>query len=167
MMARWQSILAWLGHHGPALQAAMGVLTVLLALAALVGVKVQIDSSRQLQQEQSARDIYREFLNLSVSRPDLAVPDACTPMSRQARVSYDHYVDYMLYTTEQLLEASPDWESTALDHFDAHGPRLCAMRALASYPPAVVGLIRRFQADACPVTPPACAETRATAAGSR
>lgn len=156
MSAPRTSFTEWLEQHSKAIQAAAGILTVLLALAALVGVKVQIDASRQLQQEQSARDIYREFLNLSIGRPELAVPDACTPMTPTVQVAYDHYVDYMLYTTEQLIEASLDWEATALDHFEPHAARLCAMRDFETYPDAVATLVQRFQVDSCPAARPAC-----------
>ena len=70
-------MFGWLESNSRALQALAGLITALLALLALIGVKWQIDASFDSQREQSARDIYREFLNLSISNPEFADPDYC------------------------------------------------------------------------------------------
>ena len=68
----------WLERNAKALQAVAAIVTAFAALAALIGIKVQIDANMKQQQVQSARDIYREFLNLSISKPEFAQPDYCT-----------------------------------------------------------------------------------------
>jgi hypothetical protein len=62
----------------------------------LIGIKVQIDANARQQQEQSARDIYREFLNLSISKPEFADPDYCAIKGRSNAGAYENYVEYML-----------------------------------------------------------------------
>ncbi len=64
----------WLEQHAKALQALGVIVTMLAAVAALVGIKVQIDASARQAREQSARDIYREYLNLSIARPGICRP---------------------------------------------------------------------------------------------
>ena len=53
------------------------VLVAVFALAALIGVKLQVDATSQLQKEQAAREIYSEFLALSVRQPALAAGGYC------------------------------------------------------------------------------------------
>ena len=65
----------WLSRNSSALQALAAVFTVLIAVVALIGVKVQVDASYRVQREQSAKEIYRELLNLSIANPDLTEPN--------------------------------------------------------------------------------------------
>ena len=70
-----RSLFGWFKKHGQMAQVLASIVTALVALAALIGVKVQIDAAARSQQEQSAREIYREFLNLSIGNPQFAEPD--------------------------------------------------------------------------------------------
>ncbi len=47
----------WLEQHAKALQALGVIVTMLAVVAALIGIKVQIDASARQAREQSARDI--------------------------------------------------------------------------------------------------------------
>lgn len=148
--------MQWLKRNAAALQAGGAVITALAALAALIGVKVQIDASAQLQREQAARDIYREFLSLSISRTDLADPDYCALAASDRAVAYENYVEYLLYTSEQMLASSSQWEATLIDHLDAHREMLCRPADWSDDSSAVQSLIKRYQAARCKGFVPAC-----------
>jgi hypothetical protein len=147
----------WLEEHAQALQGCAAAVTALAAVAALIGVKVQIDASAQLQREQSARDIYREYLNLSISKPEFADPDYCALKDSANAVAYEDYVEYLLYTAEQTVSASPDWEPTMMDSLARHRDYLCGQNDLHAGAPEIRDLIRRFRAQSCgALTRPAC-----------
>lgn len=139
----------WFQDRAPALQAMMAVLTALLAAAALLGVKAQIDASERVQQEQSARDIYREFLNLSISRPELADPDYCALKDTPAEPAYEHYVEYMLYTAEQALAADEEWRNVFAGRLKMHATYICAVDDWDGYDSGVQTLIQAFKAKEC------------------
>ena len=146
---------AWLETHGKAIQALAAFVTMVAAVAALIGVKVQIDANARQQREQSARDIYREFLNLSIANPGLADPDYCGLRAEGKGTVYENYVEYLLYTGEQVIAADRGWEPTMDEHMLAHEQYLCAGRDWSGDSAEVRGLITRFQARHCrkPVAP--------------
>jgi hypothetical protein len=144
-----KKLFKWLDAHAKALQSLGVLFTALMAIVALVGVKYQVDASARLQREQSARDIYREFLNLSISRPELADPDYCAIKESPQASAYFNYVDYLLYTSEQMLAASPDWEPTLNDHLAQHSAYLCTMPEAPDYPADVSAMLDRFRAKNC------------------
>lgn len=154
-MAR-SSILSWFDKHGAAIQGLGAITTALIALAALVGVKMQIDAAARTQQEQSARDIYREFLNLSISKPEFAEPDYCAIKASPQASAYQNYVDYLLYTSEQMLSVSPDWEPALEEHLAAHEQYMCSVTDWSRYPENVEAMINRFRAKACKAPPEVC-----------
>jgi len=145
----------WLEQHAKAVQALAAIVTMLAAVAALIGVKVQIDASAQQAREQSARDIYREFLSLSIARPELSEPDHCAISGSPMEVAYENYLEYTLYTAEQLRSVSPDWDATMLDHLAAHRAALCAPGDWSDDTAAVRALLAQFKASQCaePVEP--------------
>jgi hypothetical protein len=57
-------------RHANGVQAIAAIMTAVIALSALIGAKFQIYASAKVQPAQSARDLYREFLQLSVSKPN-------------------------------------------------------------------------------------------------
>ena len=132
-MAR-SSLLAWFDKHGAAIQGIGAIATAFIALAALVGVKMQIDAGARTQQEQSARDIYREFLNLSISKPEFAEPNYCALKDSTQASAYENYVDYLLYASEQMLSVSPDWEPALNEHLAAHRDYVCGIKDWSGYP---------------------------------
>jgi hypothetical protein len=148
----------WLEQHAKSLGAAAAVVTMLAAVVALIGVKVQIDASARQAREQSARDIYREFLNLSIARPELADPDYCAITGSAQEVAYENYLEYALYTAEQLGTVSSEWDATMLDHLTAHRAALCAGGDWQDDSAGVRRLITQFRAKECkqPIEP--CAE---------
>ena len=151
-------MMAWLKRNKDAVQALGTIVTALAALAALIGVKLQIDASALQQREQSAREIYREFLSLSISRPELAEPDYCAIRGSAGEAAYDSYLEYLLYTSEQLLSVSSDWEATFSDHLGAHREALCSRDDWSDDTREVQALISRFRAKQCAGFVSECAE---------
>lgn len=149
---------SWISERAAALQAVMATLTLAVALLALLGVKWQIDASERLQQEQSARDIYREFLSLSISRPELAEPEDVCSLDAAQRASYGSYVEYMLYTAEQAISADDSWKPVFTERLTGHEQYICALSDLSTYEAAVRTLIAEFKAKACTQIKP-CEQT--------
>ena len=139
----------WLEANAKAIQAFAGLVTMLVAIAALIGVKVQIDAGARQAREQSARDIYREFLNLSIGKPEFADPDFCAIKDGPNLGAYENYVEYMLYTGDQLLSVSPTWEATMAEHLAQHREYLCTQTDWSDDSPQIQTLMRRFQGEQC------------------
>ena len=124
-------------------------MTVLIALGALVGVKLQIEASERLQKEQSARDIYREYLTISISRPVFARPDYCAIIGSENEAAYENYVEHLLYTAEQAIGTDPDWEPVFQRELDNHALYVCRADDWSEYSEDVRRLIGSFKARAC------------------
>jgi hypothetical protein len=150
------SLLSWFDKHGAAIQGIGTIMTGLIALAALIGVKMQIDAAARTQQEQSARDIYREFLNLSISKPEFSEPDYCAIVKGPQASAYKNYVDYLLYTSEQMLSVSPEWSPALTEHLAAHEDYLCSVSDWSGYPDNVRAMVESFRAKACKTPHPPC-----------
>lgn len=147
-MAR-HSFIGWFDKHGNAVQGMATITTALIALAALIGIKVQIDASAHNQQVQSARDIYREFLSLSISKPEFAQPDYCAIKGGPQDTAYKNYVEYLLYTSEQILSVSPEWDGALTEHLAAHEQYLCSVPDWSDYPATVRTIVARVKIKAC------------------
>ena len=141
----------WLSRNSSALQALAAVFTVLIAVVALIGVKVQVDASYRVQREQSAKEIYRELLNLSIANPDLTEPNYCALKQTPRYPAYESYVDYLLYTAEQVIDMDPSWSTTMEQHLQAHADYLCSRHEDGGNPPAVEALLTSFKGRACKV----------------
>jgi hypothetical protein len=150
------SLVDWFDRHGNVVQGIAAMATALIALSALIGVKVQIDAAARTQQEQSARDIYREFLSLSISKPEFSEPDYCAIKGSPQEAAYKNYVDYVLYTSEQMLSVSPEWDGALSEHLAAHEQYLCGVPDWSSYPENVRKLITRVKSKACAKTVTSC-----------
>lgn len=150
-------LIAWFDTHGNALQGIGSMVTVMLAAGALIGVKVQIDAAARIQQEQSARDIYREFLNLSISKPEFADPDYCAIKGGPQDAAYQNYVEYLLYTSEQMLDVLPEWEPALLGQLDVHNQFICGTSEWSGYSAPVQRLIKDVQAKSCTKAVAVCA----------
>lgn len=155
-MADGKGMGDWFERHGSLIQGLASIAAVLVAVAALIGVKVQIDAAAQLQQEQSARDIYREYLNLSIGKPEFADPDYCAIKGSAQDSAYRNYVDYMLYTSEQLLAVSPEWEGAMAEHWASHAAYLCGQSDWSEYPDTVREMMSRTRPKMCSPMPPTC-----------
>lgn len=151
-------MLRLLDRHANAIQSAGAVVTALAALAAVVFVPWQIAANERSSRAQAAREIYREFLSISIQRPELAVRDYCTLSDPIQRAAYESYVDYLLYTAEQVLDLNPaDWEGAIAARLATHMSYLCRFDSddLALLAPAVGQLVQQVAQD-CPM-PPSCA----------
>jgi hypothetical protein len=147
-MAR-PSLTGWFDKHINAVQGIAALVTALIALSALIGVKAQIDAAARAQQEQSARDIYREFLSLSINKPEFSDPNYCVIKGSSQEAAYKNYVDYLLYTAEQMLSVAPQWESALIEHLGAHEHYLCSVSDWSGYPDSVIALITKVKGKAC------------------
>lgn len=146
--------MEFLNRNAPAIQAISAIATVVIAVGALLGVKYQVDSTDAIQRQQSARDIYREFLNLSISNPDLAQPDVCALEKSPRAAAYDAYVEYLLYTSEQLLAVDASFQPTLEQTLLPHAKAVCVIENDGSYSPDVVNLLSVFKTKHCAnVTP--------------
>ena len=141
-------------EHAPALEAIAAMITALVAVIALFGVKWQLDANAALQAEQSARDIYRAHLALSITHPEFAEPDVCTLLTSPKRPAYEAYVAHALYTSEQVLDAQPGWYSSVIDLLEPHAPYLCSSADWSGYTDAVDTLILTLQKTYCTTAPP-------------
>ncbi len=147
---------SWLLKNAKLLQSVGVIVTLLAAVAALVGVKMQIDASARQAKEQSARDIYRELLSLSIARPELSAPNYCAIVGTLTESAYENFLEYTLYTAEQLNSVSSDWDATMLDHLSAHRQALCADGDWDDDTRGVRELIGKFRAEQCRAPVEAC-----------
>jgi hypothetical protein len=147
--------MPFLNRNAGAVQAIASILTVILALAALIGVKWQIDAADRIQRAQSARDIYREYLSTAMNKPEFAKPDYCKIADTPQEVGYEHFVEYMLYTAEQTIAVDADWADTFSHTFKGHAQYICTLDNKSGYADSVANLIRTFQTENCK-TVPAC-----------
>lgn len=102
------------------------IATAFAALTALVVIPYQASVADRIQRDQTAREIYREFLNLTVQKPELATADYCTLKEPDQIAAYSAYVDYLLYTAEQMIATSPEWRGPMSGYMGAHTDYLCS-----------------------------------------
>ncbi|MEM9581460.1 MAG: hypothetical protein AAF891_12320, partial [Pseudomonadota bacterium] len=142
--------MSWMSRNAQTIEAFAAILTACVALAALIAIPMQIRAAAKLQAEQSARDIYRGFIALSVEKPQLASPDYCALQQSEAtQTSYAYYVEYMLYTAEQVIDMNADWVPIMVGYFDDHRELICAKQDLSGYEDVLGKLITSFQQDSC------------------
>jgi hypothetical protein len=125
MAHKIQRFWTWLGKNHQSIQASAAILAALLAVATIAGVKWQMDAAAWLQKEQSARDIYREYLNISISRPEFAQPDYCALSESPQFAAYESYVAYLLYAGEQVLVLGDGWSGVMQGEMERHTAYLC------------------------------------------
>ena len=143
-----------ISKNAEAIQAIAGFLTFLVALGALIGIKFQLDGARILAQEQSARDIYREFLSLSIAQPQFSKPDYCAIVGTPQETAYENYVDYMLYTAEQNIDADLDWKPVFTEVFANHNQYLCSVDIAANLSDETKYFIKEYKARTCAAIKP-------------
>jgi hypothetical protein len=146
--------MSWLARNSPQIEAA-AALTALVAVAALIGVKWQLDKADRLSRLQSARDSYRGHLALAVSVPEMAQPaDGCALLAGPRSAAYQAFVDHLLYSAEQSLSTESGRDDVFLDQLAWHQDYLWAHNAPLGDTPEVASLISRFRIDACTAAPP-------------
>lgn len=116
----------WLTRNAEPLQAAGAIATAFAALTALVVIPYQVAQADRIQRDQTAREIYREFLNLTVQKPELANADYCALKGKNQSTAYAAYVEYLLYTAEQMIDTSPDWRGPMASYLGDHVTYLCS-----------------------------------------
>lgn len=133
------------------LQNASAVITALAAVLALIVIPWQLREAERLQQAQSARDMYRDFLNLTVQKPEVAATDWCAVTEVRQRIAYEAYVDHLLYTAEQVLSVSADWRGPMQAQLQRHSAYLCNWTEadLADFSDGLVSLLGTVR-QACP-----------------
>lgn len=140
----------WLGKNHQSIQASAAILAAFLAIATIVGVKWQMDAAARLQKEQSARDIYREYLNISISRPEFAQPDYCALSESPQFAAYESYVAYLLYAGEQVLVLGDGWSGVMQGEMERHAAYLCSTDYQPTdYDPAVAAVVQRVRGEQC------------------
>ncbi|TRW96620.1 hypothetical protein FNJ84_11070 [Paracoccus sp. M683] len=146
--------MTWLARHAQSIQAGSAILTAIVALAALIGVKVQLDQADRVQREQSAREAYRAHLSLAASMPDFAQPqDACRLLVSGQGGAYVAFVDHLLYSAEQMLAISEGWQRSFLDELAVHRDYLCMAEGPAGETEEMHALLSQFRNTACPTDP--------------
>ncbi|WP_371223730.1 hypothetical protein [Roseovarius sp. 2305UL8-3] len=125
----------------------------MIALLALVGVKLQIDSATELADQHSAREIYRGFLQLSIENPQHAQPQSCTGITGPDNPGYEAYLDYLLYTAEQVIALDPAWDPVMENWLQRHSRQLCSIDDLGVDTPQVAALITRLRDQHCADAP--------------
>lgn len=116
----------WMGRNAEPLQGLGALVTALAALAAIVIIPVQISAADRIQRDQTAREIYREFLNLTVQKPELAEANFCALTDEKTRIAYGAYVEYLLYTAEQMIGSDEGWREPMAEYMADHMPYLCS-----------------------------------------
>lgn len=146
--------MGWFRDNTAQIEAGAAAITALVAVAALVGVKLQLDAADEIQRAQSARDAYRAHLALAVAHPGFAEPaNACALITSQNGAAYAAFVDHLLYSAEQMLTVDPSWETTFAEELEPHRAYICSSVATISYDAAMEPFIARFLADGCDEVP--------------
>ncbi len=141
---------AWLGTNHQSIQALAAILAGILAVGTVIGVKWQIDASARLQKEQSARDIYREYLNISMSRPEFAAPDFCKIAASPQYPAYESYITYIMYTAEQVFALGNGWDAVMQAEMEPHAGYFCSPDYIADeYDPKVRELAEYVRRKQC------------------
>lgn len=143
--------MTWLARNAPSIEAVAATVTALVAVAALIGVKFQLDEADRLQKAQSAREAYRAHLALAATLPQFAQPaDACELIHSNQAGAYISFVDHLLYSAEQMLDVSEGWEETFLAQLTAHSDYICAEGGPTGETEDTARLISRFKGLSCP-----------------
>src|SRR5262245_31610380 len=82
------------------------IASAVVSLLALGAIYLQVQANFKMSRENSARDIYRGYLQMAVQHPRLAYPEsaaAVAAMPRDEKARYGWFVSYLLYTCEQIL----------------------------------------------------------------
>ncbi len=145
--------MRWLKQNAPSIEAAAALITALVAVAAIIGVKMQIDANADQQAAQSARDIFREHLTLSIANPQFSEPDVCTLIASDQRPAYAAYVEHLLYTSEQILATQTDWDDAITERLAPHIDYFCSTDGWNGYTQPVTDLIALTRIDHCSAEP--------------
>lgn len=145
--------MSWLSRHSSAIQTVSAAATALIAVAALVGVKLQLDGADRVQREQSAREAYRSHLALATGLPAFAAPlDGCALIASEQEGAYVAFVDHLLYSAEQMLSVTDGWDRSFREELLPHRDYLCSAAAPKGETDEMIALLAQFRADECAPT---------------
>jgi hypothetical protein len=143
----------WLRDNNEPLQGMGAAITAVAALAALIVIPWQINAADDITRAQTAREIYREFVGLTVQKPELANANFCTIKDDNTKTAYAAYMEYMLYTAEQVMDTSPDdWRDPMAGYLQDHMPFLCAFPQWDAHAESVVDIITELRLGCAEVT---------------
>ena len=146
--------MAWFSRNASAIEAASALITALVAVMALVGVKLQIDAAHQQTLEQGARDLYREHLTHTMQNPQFSDPGTCPAFSEDAQAAYGAYVTHLIYTAEETIAADPTWEPVMAEALSPHAAFLCTQLGTdASLTAPVNAMLREIALTDCAQLP--------------
>ncbi|CAN7298559.1 hypothetical protein LJR030_002680 [Rhizobium sp. LjRoot30] len=139
----------WLERNFERIGAIGAMTTALAALVALIVIPLQIRSADIIQRDQTAREIYREFLSLTVQKPELASGHYCAMKDENQRIAYEGYVDYLFYTAEQMIESGPEWKGPMAAYFNDHLEFICQSANRERFTQSVAAIVAVLQSQ-CP-----------------
>lgn len=118
-------------------------------------IPLQIGSADLIQRDQTAREIYREFLNLTVQKPELTSGRYCAMEDETQRIAYEAYVDYLFYTAEQMIGSDPEWKTPMSSYFQDHLEFICSRENNGRFTQGVAAIAATFrsqcaQVQSCP-----------------
>jgi hypothetical protein len=141
------------------------IASAVVSLLALGAIYLQVQANFKRERENSAREIYRGYLQMAVQHPQLAYPEnaaAIAAMGREDKARYGWFVSYLLYTCEQILATFPEdrgWWLTCQEQVAYHAPYICTSvikHELDHYDEIMRELIRQVakssSADECKTT---------------
>jgi hypothetical protein len=147
-------MIDWLKRNASAVEAGSALATAVVAIAALVGVKLQIDASDRAQALQSARSAYLAQQALSVQYPKFANPeDACALLASPDGAAYEAYVTHLLFTAEQTLAVQTGWERTFDYEMQPHATYICGNLEQINATAELHELMGSFAAAHCAAVP--------------
>jgi hypothetical protein len=103
--------------------AAGTLVTAVVAVAAFILAKKQLESGRALRDETDAQDSFRDYLRVAVEHPTLASGKPAP----EDEAKYRWFVTYMLAALEKIQDALPgdaEWEKTIVEAISHHAPYL-------------------------------------------
>ena len=142
--------MSWLSRNAESIEAIGAAVTALVAVAALIGVKYQLDAADRVQKAQSARQAYSSHLALGVAHPELAQPsNVCGLLDGPKAGSYVSFIDHLLYSAEQMLEVEPGWEVTFAEALEPHSSYICRADSHNGSSIRMEEFLDQFKADIC------------------
>lgn len=146
--------MSWIKQNSKLIEALAASTTALVAVAALIGVKFQLDANEALQKAQSARDAYRAHLTIAITHPNFAQPvNGCALLGTDTGGGYQAFVEHLLYSAEQMLEVEEGWESTFNHHLGLHADYMCSVHGPDGDTFEMIKLLASYRQNHCPSEP--------------
>src|SRR5262249_43322244 len=160
MAEPWQTA----GNTSQKISAIAAGFSLCIALGAIWFVWQQILNSR----ETTARQFFRQHLELAIQNPKFSSPDyqAIETGGAASLAQYGFFVEHLLFTCDEIVSAFPGdfgWRGACVSHVSAHAAYLCghiAGTSLATYSREMQDLIRSVMSAASPSVS-ACAKWKA------